>query len=108
LFGLSSYTIVQRTKEIGIHKVLGASPANIVSLLSKDLVRLVLLAGVIALPLTYAVASDWLEGYAFHIEITWSLLVAPVALALLLALTTIGFHTARAAGTNASKSLRYE
>jgi putative ABC transport system permease protein len=108
LFGLSSYTIVQRTKEIAIHKVLGASLVNIVALLSKDLVTLVLFAGLLTLPITYFCAGHWLDAYAFHIEITWWLLVTPVALGLLLTSATISIQTLRAARTNSSKSLRYE
>ena len=108
LFGLSSYTIVQRTKEIGIHKVLGASVGNVIALLSKDIIKLVLIAGVLALPFAYIAASYWLHNYAFHIEITWWLLAAPVALALLLALATISIQTIRTARVNPAKSLRYE
>jgi putative ABC transport system permease protein len=108
LFGLSSYAIVQRTKEIAIHKVLGASIVNIITLLSKDIVKLVLLAGVLALPVIYVAASHWLDGYAFHIEITWWLLVTPVAIGLLLTSATIIIQTVRAARSNSSKSLRYE
>ena len=108
LFGLSAYTIVQRTKEITIHKVLGASVVNIITLLSKDLIKLVLFAGVLTLPITYIAASHWLDSYAFHIEITWWLLVTPVALGLLLTSVTICVQTFKAANANSSKSLRYE
>ena len=108
LFGLSSYTIMQRTKEIAVHKVLGASIAQIIKLLSKDLLKLVLLAGVLTLPITYIAANNWLAGYAFHIELTWWLLVTPIALALLLTSATIGIQTVTAARASSSKSLRYE
>lgn len=108
LVGLSSYTIIQRTKEIGIHKVLGASARNIMMLLSNDIIRLVLIAGALTLPLSYLAASNWLDNYAFHIEISWWLMMAPVVLALLLALTTISFQTIKAAMANPVNSLKSE
>jgi len=108
LLGLSSYTAVQRTKEIGIRKVLGASVENIVALLSKDFLKLVLMASILALPLAYGAMHRWLENYAFRIEITWWLLGVPVALVLLLALVTVSIQTVRTALTNPAKSLRYE
>jgi len=108
LLGLSSYATVRRTKEIGIRKVLGASVQNIVTLLSRDFIKLVLIASVLALPLAYVAIHHWLENYAFRIEITGWLLAVPVALVLLLALVTVSVQTMRTALTNPAKSLRYE
>lgn len=108
LLGLSSYTAVQRTKEIGIRKVLGASLQSILSLLSKDFVKLVIIAGIPALPLAYWAMHQWLQNYAFRIDISWWLLALPLLLVLLLALLTVSFHTIRAALTNPVESLRYE
>nr|WKN40119.1 ABC transporter permease [Tunicatimonas sp. TK19036] len=108
LFGLSSFMATQRTKEIGIRKVLGSSVASIVALLSKDFIQLVIIASLIALPIAYGVMHYWLEGYAFRINIAWWLLVAPIIAVLLIALFTISFQTVRAALADPAKSLRYE
>ena len=108
LFGLSSYTTVQRTKEIGIRKVLGASVSSIIRLLSQDFVRLVLLSAVVALPLAYWAMNEWLQNYAYRIEISGWLLVIPVLAVLLLALLTVGLHTVKAALRNPARSLKYE
>jgi putative ABC transport system permease protein len=108
LFGLSSCTTVQRTKEIGIRKVLGASVSSIIRLLSQDFVRLVLLSAVVALPLAYWAMNEWLQNYAYRIEISGWLLVIPVLAVLLLALLTVGLHTVKAALRNPARSLRYE
>ncbi|MEO0330767.1 MAG: ABC transporter permease, partial [Bacteroidota bacterium] len=108
LFGLSSFMAVQKTKEIGIRKVLGSSVSGIVALLSKDFVRLVIIASVVSLPIVYLVMRSWLADYAFRIEIAWWLLLTPVILVLLIALFTISFQTIRAALADPAKSLRYE
>ena len=108
LFGLSSYTVVQRTKEIGIRKVLGASVQNILTLLSWDFIRLVCIASLLALPVAYLVMQKWLANYAFRINIGWGLLLVPVVMVLLIALLTVSFQTIKAALSNPAKSLRYE
>jgi len=108
LFGLSSYTIVKRTKEIGIRKVLGASVQSIVILLSKDFIKLLFIASLMALPLAYWVMQRWLENYAFRIEISWWLLSVPIVFVLLISLLTVSFQTIRAALSNPINSLRNE
>lgn len=108
LFGLSSFTILQRTKEIGIRKVLGASVGQIVQLLSQDFIRLVLLASVVALPIAYFAMKEWLAGYATRISLSWWLFAIPLVVVLLIALLTVSFQTLKAAMANPAKSLRYE
>jgi putative ABC transport system permease protein len=100
--------VVQRTKEIGIRKVLGASVQSIITLLSKDYVKLVFVASVLALPVAYWVMQQWLENYAFRINIGWWLLLVPVMMVLLIALLTVSFQTIKVAMANPVKSLRYE
>ncbi len=108
LFGLSSYTIVKRTKEIGIRKVLGASILSIVALLSKDFIKLIFIASLLAMPVAYWIMQKWLENYAFRIDIGWWLLLIPVALILMIALLTVSVQTIKTALANPVKSLRYE
>ncbi len=108
LFGLSAYSAMQKTKEIGVRKVLGASAQSIVALLSKDFIRLVLISGTIALPLAYWLIQQWLENYAFRVDISWWMFFLPLATVLLIALLTISFQTIRAALANPADSLRYE
>ena len=108
LFGLSSYTIFRRTKEIGIRKVLGASVSNVIHLVSRDFIRLILIAGLFALPVVYLMMQQWLENFAFRISISGWLLILPVALVLLVAGLTVSIQTVRAALANPVDSLRYE
>jgi putative ABC transport system permease protein len=108
LFGLSSFMVQQRTKEIGIRKVLGATIQNILILLSKDYIKLVCLAGLIALPLAYFILNWWLESYMYRIELTWWLFVIPVVIVISIALFTVYFQTIRAALTNPANVLRNE
>ncbi|QHT67039.1 ABC transporter permease [Rhodocytophaga rosea] len=108
LFGLASFTISQRTKEIGIRKVLGASVSSILILLSKDFVRLVLLANVIAWPLAYMGMHWWLQNYPFRIGLSWWLFIIPALFILCIALLTISLQTIRTARSNPIQSLRYE
>ncbi|WP_162852690.1 ABC transporter permease [Dinghuibacter silviterrae] len=108
LFGLISFTAEQKTREIGIRKVLGASVTGIVTLLSKDFLQLVCLSFVIASPLAFFVAHRWLQNFAYRIAIQWYIYALAGALALLIALVTVGFRAIRAATANPVKSLRVE
>ena len=108
LLGLISYTIVQRTKEIGIRKVLGATESSIVRLLSQDFLGLVLVAFVIAVPVAWYALSRWLEGFAYRVTMPWWLFALAGLLALLIALITVSFQSVKAALANPVDSLRNE
>jgi putative ABC transport system permease protein len=108
LFGLSAFTITQRVKEIGVRKVLGASVPQIVAELSKDFLKLVLIAAVIAFPIAWWSMSKWLVNFAFHIGIGWWVFVMAGIIALLIAFATISFQSIKAALANPVKSLRSE
>ncbi len=108
LFGLSSYLALQRTKEIGIRKVLGSSVSGIMTLLSRDFIKLVIIANIIAWPLAYYVMTQWLDTFANHISIAlWVFPLACAAVAVI-ALATVSFHTLRSARANPAKSLKHE
>ncbi len=108
LLGLTMFTVEQRTKEIGVRKVIGASVSNIVALLSKDIVKLVILSAVIASPVSWFFMNNWLQEYAYRIEISSSVFLLAGAMAILIALTTISFQAIKAALTNPIRSLRSE
>ena len=108
LFGLVAFTAEQRTKEIGMRKVLGASVVNIVLLLSKDFTKLVGLAILIATPIAYVAMQRWLENFAYRIEISWGLLLAAGLLAILVAWLTVSYQSIKAALTDPVKALRHE
>lgn len=108
LFGLAIFTAEQRTKEIGVRKVLGASVAAIVALLSKDFLQLVGIAIVIALPVSWWLMSQWLQGFAYKVEISWWLLALVSLLSVAIALFTVSFQSIKAALMNPVKSLRSE
>jgi putative ABC transport system permease protein len=108
LFGLASFTVLQRTKEIGIRKVLGASVGGIVVILSKEYVKWVVLANIFAWPLAYYFMHRWLEGFAYHTNLNILAFFASGALALFIALLTVSFQTIKAAAANPVDSLRYE
>lgn len=108
LFGLASYTALKRTKEIGVRKVLGSSVQNTYFLLSKDLLKPVLIGTLIAIPVGYYAMNRWLEGFAYRISFQWWMFVAAILTAFMIALLTVGFHALKAAMANPVKSLRTE
>ncbi|MDP9049071.1 MAG: ABC transporter permease, partial [Bacteroidota bacterium] len=108
LFGLSAFTITQRVKEIGVRKVLGASIPQIVTELSKDFLKLVLIASVIAFPIAWYSMNNWLVAFAFHVGIGWWVFVLAGVIALIIAFATISFQSIKAALANPVKSLRSE
>ena len=108
LFGLTSYTAVKRTKEIGVRKVLGSSIQNIVVLLSKDLLKPVLLGTLIAVPVGYYLMFKWLQGFAYRITVHWWMFVAAALVAIMIALITVSFQAIKAAIANPINSLRTE
>ena len=108
LFGLSAYSVQQRTKEIGVRKILGASVPNIIGLLSKDFIRLVIIAALIALPFAGYMMNKWLEDFAYRINISWWVFAVAILSTVLIALITVSFQAVRAATANPVKSLRTE
>jgi putative ABC transport system permease protein len=108
LFGLASFTTIQRTKEIGIRKVLGASVSGILKLLYQEFATLLVIAFVIAVPLAWLTIGNWLQGYAFRVNIHWYYFVLPFVMILVVALLTVSFQSIKAAIANPVKSLRTE
>jgi putative ABC transport system permease protein len=108
LFGLSSYTITQRTKEIGIRKVLGASVSEIVRLLSLNFAKTVITAALIAAPVAYYLMEKWLSNYFVRISLNIWIFVFAVVIILLLAIVTVSFQTIKSAVANPVDSLKQE
>lgn len=108
LFGLVSYVAEQKKKEIGIRKVLGASIGSVVQLLTKDFLKLVLVAFLIATPIAYYFMQRWLEAYTYRIDIQWWVFVLAGGFALVITLLTVGFQSLKSAMVNPVKSLRTE
>lgn len=108
LLGLTSFVAEQRSKEIGIRKVLGASILHIWKMLSKDFVTLVLVSCVAAAPIAYYLMDNWLDNYQYRIELSWWIFISAMAGALIITLVTISFQGIRAATVNPVKSLRNE
>lgn len=108
LLGLSAFTINQRIKEIGIRKVMGASISSIVALLSKDFLKPVGIAAIVAFPVAWYFMDKWLRDFAYRISISWWIFIAAGILAALIALITISFLAIKAAMANPVKSLRTE
>ncbi len=108
LFGLAMFTAEQRRKEIGVRKVLGASVSGVVMLLAKEFLKLVLVAFLIAVPVAWYAAGQWLQSFAYRIDVTWWVFALTGSLALFIALLTVSFQSLRAALANPVKSLRSE
>ena len=108
LYGLASYTAEQRTKEIGVRKVLGASVTQIMSMLTKDFMKLVLVANVFAWPITFLLAKNWLSNFSYQIDMPILPYVFATLLALIIALITVSFQAYQAANSDPVDALKYE
>jgi len=108
LFGLASFTVEQRTKEIGVRKVLGASVQEIALLLSKEFFKWVLVANIIAWPLAYYVMNNWLENFAYRIRIKLDIFIFSCIIAVVIAMLTVSYHSIKAARANPVNALKYE
>jgi putative ABC transport system permease protein len=108
IFGLAVFQAEQRIKEIGIRKVLGATVAEITTMLTKDFTKWVLLANLLAWPAAYFIANKWLENFAYRIEIQWWIFARAGGLALIIALLTVSLQAIKTALANPVEALRYE
>ena len=108
LLGLAAFTAEQRTKEIGIRKVLGANVTSVVTLLSKEFIKLVLIAIVLATPPAWYVMDRWLNDFAYHTELSWQIFLLAGLIATSIALLTVSFQSIKAALTDPVKSLKTE
>ena len=108
LFGLASYMAEQRTKEIGIRKILGATNPHIVYILYKEMTKWVLVANIIAWPVAYLGANKWLQSYAYRINVGILPFVSAALLTFLIAVLTVSYQSIRSARVNPADSLRYE
>ncbi|MFA0963151.1 ABC transporter permease [Roseivirga sp. BDSF3-8] len=108
LFALASYTAEQRRKEIGIRKVLGAEVGQLVYLIGSHFALLVIIAFIVAVPLTYSLLSGWLENYAYHVELNWLIFVLAGVAAFIVAALTVSYHSYKAASVNPADTLRNE
>ena len=108
LFGLSLFSTMQRTKEIGVRKVLGATVSNIVFILSKDFMRLIFFANLIAFPIAWWIMNSWLQDFAYRIHLSWWIFALAAVIALMIAAVTISLQTIRASVANPVNSLRNE
>jgi putative ABC transport system permease protein len=108
LFGLISFVVTQRTKEIAIRKVFGSNTRQIVKLVIKDFVNLILIASIIGIPVAYFYMNQWLNNFAYKISLSWYYFASAVLIAVLIALITITYKAIKGANTNPARSLRYE
>ncbi|MDH5742830.1 MAG: ABC transporter permease, partial [Candidatus Aminicenantes bacterium] len=108
LYGMASFSTVQRTKEIGIRKVLGSTTTGIITLLGKELVGLILIANLVAWPLSFLVMKQWIQNFPYRVNINIGLFFASSLIVLLIGLLTVSYQAIRAALANPVDSLRYE
>jgi putative ABC transport system permease protein len=108
LYGLAAFITEQRTKEIGIRKIMGASIAGILLILLKEFTKWVLIANIIAWPLSYLGMSSWLENFAYRIDIGWGIFILSTLVSLVISIFTVSSQVIRAAASNPIDSLRYE
>ena len=108
LFGMATFTTEQRTKEIGVRKVLGSSVRSVVFLLTKDFAKWVLISNIIAWPITYYIMNRWLQNFAYRTKINLLLFLLSGSVALIIAVITVSVHTIRAANANPVEALKYE
>ena len=108
LFGLATFLAEQKTKEIGVRKVLGASVPSILLMLSKEFIKWIVIANIIAWPLAYYFMNKWLQEFAYRIEIGWWIFALSGIIAIIIALLTVSIQAIKAATANPIKSLRYE
>lgn len=108
LSGMAAYSVAQRTKEIGVRKVMGASLSNVLFLLNKDFIKLFILANLIAWPLAYQFVKHWLQEFAYRVPVGISIFIGAALFILFVGLLTVSFQTLRAAMTNPAESLRHE
>ena len=108
LLGLSAFTASQRTKEIGIRKVHGASIPTIIYLLYKEVMVLVIIASILVIPIAYSIISQWLGNFAYQTKLNYLIFITVGCLALLFAFLTVAFHSLKTARTNPVESLKYE
>jgi ABC-type antimicrobial peptide transport system permease subunit len=108
LFGLAAFTAEKRKKEIGVRKVMGASTVSILTLVSKDFVQLILISIIIAVPLAWYFADNWLKSYAYQTNLSWWIFAGSGVILMLIALMTVGFQAYKAANSNPVESLKSE
>jgi putative ABC transport system permease protein len=108
LYGLASYTAEQRTKEIGIRKVLGATVGQIMNMLNKDFIKLVLIANIFAWPISYVLAKDWLSNFSYQIDMPFLPFVFATLIAVIIALITVSTQSYLAANSDPVDALKYE
>ncbi|NIM57703.1 MAG: FtsX-like permease family protein [Candidatus Aenigmarchaeota archaeon] len=108
LFGLASYTTEQRTREIGVRKVMGATVSKIIILLSREFAKWVLVANIIAWPVAYFAMNKWLDNFAYRVNIGWMAFLLTAVLTAMIALLTVSYQSIKAAVANPADSLRYE
>ena len=108
LFGLASFTAEQRTKEIGIRKVLGASATKVFLLLSKEFLKWIILANIIAWPIAYLVMKKWLQNFSYQTKLGFDIFIVSGIIALIITLLTVSYQSVRSALANPVESLKYE